>query len=137
MRFFRREDPGSPPAPAPTAAELRAQLVARYDALCHEVFLRGAHFPKDHGDWVRLRLGGDLFLDLDSWGRHLTLKSGTGAYTRDSVVLGFEGTKVERIGGHFGEATIGVTAERLEELMTTVLATPDQNAEGHPRLRRR
>ena len=137
MRFFHREPAPPPAAPEPTAHELRQRLVARYDALAHEVFLRGAHFPKDHGDWVRLRLGGDLFLELDSWGRHLTLKSGSGEYGRDSVVLGFEGSKEERIGGHFGEATIAVDAARLEALMAAVLATPDQNADGHPRLRRR
>jgi hypothetical protein len=137
MRFFRREDPGPPPAPAPSAHELRTQLVARYDALCHEVFVRGAHFPKDHGDWVRLVLPDGQFLELDSWGRHLTLKSGSGEYTPESVVLGFAGAKVERIGGHFGEPTIPVSVARIEQLMAHVLATADQNAESHPRLRRR
>jgi hypothetical protein len=129
---FRRRQPAAIPPPPPETTWQRAQRnVARYDLLCQLVFERGEHFRRDFGDWVRLRLEpvGGLYLELDSYGRNLGLKRGSGEYKQGSEGYygGFQGAKVERIGGHFGAPSIHANPDRIEELISLISPLPILN----------
>lgn len=135
MRPFRRE-PAPEPAPAPTAYEVKAARVARFDALCHAVFLKGAHFRRDFGDWVRLRLADGTYLELDSYGRNLMVKEGSGEYPPDSEghYGGFVGRNLYKVGIHFGSPEVYVDDAVLAALAASVATAPDQGAEGDSRV---
>lgn len=144
MKFFRR-DPAEPvPTPEPSPweqAEARRTLVARrqarFDALCHAIFLKGAHFRRDFGDWVRLRLDDGTYLQLDSYGRNLMRKDGSGDYPAGTAGYygGFTGRELGYVGSHFGEpATVRVSDEELDSLEAAVARAPDQVHEGDPKV---
>lgn len=137
MKFFRRTPLPEPVVPAPSAAERQAALVAQFDALCQLVNEKGAHFRRDFGHWVRLRLAGERFLELDSYGHNLGLKVGSGEYGRDGYFVGFEGSKPQYLGTHFGAPSVHATADELDELTVAAQAAVDQHTGSDPQLRRR
>ena len=138
MRFFRREEPPVPePAREPTAYERQMARQARYDALCHAIFVKGAHFRRDFGHWVRLRLPDGTYLQLDSYGRNLMRKEGSGEYPggNEGYYGGFAGKDIAYIGSHFGEpASVKPDDAALAALEAAVAAAPDQVDEGDPRV---
>lgn len=136
MRFFRHEPPIEPTR-EPTAFERQTALIARFDALCAAVSAKGAHFRRDFGHWVRLRLADGTHLELDSYGRNLMLKEGSGEYPGGDQGFfgGFTGRDLYKIGGHFGSPVVYVDDAKLAELEAAVAVASDQRAEGDPTLR--
>lgn len=135
MKFFRRTPLPEPAAPVSSAAERAAALVEQFDALCRLVNEKGAHFRRDFGHWVRLRLADERFLELDSYGRNLGLKAGSGEYGRDGYYIGFVGAKLKYLGTRFGAPEIHASVVELKELTAAAQVAPDQEIEGDPRLR--
>lgn len=54
---------------------------------------------KKHGNWIKLNLFNDYFLELDTWNSSILLKQGNGKY---KYWTGFEGNVFKRVGIHWG-----------------------------------
>ena len=66
------------------------------------LFERGERFPKKHGEWIYKKLYDSLFIEMDSWNKHIKIKRGSGEY---SYWVGFTGERVDFCGGNFGGFT--------------------------------
>jgi hypothetical protein len=115
-------------ADSPLGRHQTADRISAFDRLCALVAARGAHFDRDFGHWVRLRLADEQFLELDSYGHNLLLKQGSGDYL--GIYAGFAGSTLEWIGSHFGPPTVRATMLRIAELNSAVGAAPEQRAES-------
>jgi hypothetical protein len=129
--FFRRQPDGTvaPDAlevprlsePTPLSEKELARLEKTYVRLVEVVWDRGQSFPKGPGNWIRFLLSRNrqAFLELDSWQKTLSLKTGSGEYL--SPELGFAGTKIENLGDLYFEFHCYVAPSRLEELLRLAL----------------
>ena len=76
-----------------------------HEVLYHLIKKHGEKFPKKHGNWIRLNLNGDWFLEMDSWNGYVTLKQGNGEPKNKpsnplfNDVCGFQGKKWLFLGG--------------------------------------
>jgi hypothetical protein len=125
--FFRRQADGtvSPETlesprwseSVPLSEKELVRLEKTYAQLVELVWDHGESFPKGPGNWIRFLLSrnNQAFLELDSWQKALSLKSGSGEYL--SPELGFAGTKIENIGDLCFEFHCYVPPARLGELL--------------------
>ncbi len=49
-----------------------------HEVLRYLIREHGEKFNKKHGNWIRLRLNGYWFLEMDSWNGYINLKQGSG-----------------------------------------------------------
>lgn len=63
----------------------------RYNTLVCYILDNGKKFPKKHGNWVKLNLFKDYFLELDSWNGQISFCRGSGEYNE---WLGFNGKNI-------------------------------------------
>lgn len=85
------------------AEQYHSELVS----LIHEL---GEKFPKKHGNWIKLNLDNNCFLQMDSWNKQIHLKQGTGIPKNKELhkfndVCGFEGKVWMGMGMAFGGFT--------------------------------
>ena len=68
------------------------------------LFEKGERFRKRHGNWIRLRLKGDYFLQMDSWNEAVRIKKGSGEpnHPNTSDVGAFKGKSLHYFGMDFG-----------------------------------
>jgi hypothetical protein len=133
--FFRRQTDGkvvpealdilSLPEPIPLSEKELALLEKTYARLVEVVWDKGERFPKGPGNWIRLILSrnNQAFLELDSWQKNLSLKTGSGEYL--SPQLGFAGIKIENIGDLCFDFHCYVPPAHLEELLRLALRDPN------------
>ncbi len=76
--------------------ELQKQIHKELLNLCYS---KGKAFRKRHGNWIRVSLLNNYFLQLDSCNSCIQLKKGSGLYC---YWTGFEGDLISTIGGDFG-----------------------------------
>jgi hypothetical protein len=129
--FFRRQADGTVapdafevprlPEPTPLSEKELARLEKAYLRLVEVVWDRGQSFPKGPGNWIRFSISryNQAFLELDSWQKALSLKTGSGEYL--SPELGFAGVKIENIGDSCFEFHCYVSPAHLEELLRLAL----------------
>jgi hypothetical protein len=60
--------------------EEKENLKKYHDRLVRLILKYGEHYRKKHGEWVKLNLEGEKFLELDTWNEAISLKSGSGEY---------------------------------------------------------
>jgi hypothetical protein len=114
-------DPPTLSDPAPLSERKLTQLEETYTRLVEVVWNRGESFPKGPGNWIRLALShnNQAFLELDSWQKALSLKTGSGEYLGPK--LGFAGAKIENIGDLCFDFHCYISPARLEELLHLTL----------------
>lgn len=68
------------------------------------LFNKGERFRKRHGNWIRLHLKGDYYLQMDSWNKAVEIKKGSAKpnHPNSSDVGGFKGKSLHYFGMDFG-----------------------------------
>ena len=80
----------------------------------------GQHLPKRHGNWVRLDLNGDFFLQLDSWNKAINLKRG--AMAEFNEWTGWKARTISYLGLDWGGYEPRVSAAVLEDIIESAQA---------------
>lgn len=56
----------------------KEELHKLHDKLVHLIIKYGERFRKEHGNWIKLKLEGNKFLQLDTWNGNPNLKWAAG-----------------------------------------------------------
>lgn len=77
-------------------------LLNKYTTLVRYIKNNGKSYPKKHGNWYKLDLFKDYFLELDSWNGKTSFCKGSGEYNEWT---GFNGISIDKncIGYDYGE----------------------------------
>jgi len=78
-----------------------------HNTLVGLIHKHGEKHLKKHGNWIKLTLNSDWFLEMDSWSSQIYLKQGCGKprnkdLSRFRDVCGFEGKTWLSLGSNFG-----------------------------------
>jgi hypothetical protein len=93
----------------------------RYRFLSGLIWDHGLRMPKRHGNWVRLDLNGDFFLQLDSWSRAIDLMRGDKEQFNEFI--GWKASRhIYHLGIDFGGYEPNVSAAILEEIIESAQA---------------
>jgi len=85
--------------------------------LVKAIDLRAMRYNKKHGEWMRLDIGDNLSICMDSWSRRIWVYKNA---KFKNGVAGFSGDEGEYIGIDFGGIEIHATEYRLRELIKIV-----------------
>jgi hypothetical protein len=109
---------GVPPVPKPSKTPPTRE---RYRFLSGLIWDHGLRRPKRHGNWVRLDLNDDFFLQLDSWSQAMDLMRGD--KEQFSEVIGWKASRhIYHLGIDFGGYEPQVSAAILEEIIESAQA---------------
>ena len=83
-----------------------------YNRLARLMRSAGEIFPKKHGEWIRKKLYGDLWLTMDTWNKSITVVRGECNY--DNMYTGFKDyVEKDYLGIDFGGFEVKVDVGRL------------------------
>jgi hypothetical protein len=88
-----------------------------FEELVRIILMRGVMFPKEHGNWARLRIGDDEYLCMDTWSQAIHLKKNA---DYNNKWTGFDGEEILYLGMNFGGLEIHVNANYLENLLKEI-----------------
>ena len=84
-----------------------------FEELVKIILMRGIMFPKEHGNWARLRIGDDTYLCMDTWSQAIHLKKNA---DYNNKWTGFDGEEMQYLGLNFGGMELHVDADYLKTL---------------------
>jgi hypothetical protein len=100
--------------------ELAKQKRELFRKIVKIIYRRAERYHKKHGDWMKLDIGDNLSLCMDSWSRAVWVYKNA---KFENDVIGFSGEDEEYIGIEFGEIAVYATAYRVMQLAKTIGAT--------------
>jgi hypothetical protein len=75
---------------------------------------QGEKYPKKHGEWIKYKLVGNIYLTIDSWNESIWIIRNA---KYDNYWTGFSGEKIKYLGMDFGGYESCVKEEELDNIL--------------------